>query len=230
MYDKIFKRVLDIIISLTALLILLPLFIPIVFILKFTGEGEVLYFQKRVGKNLIEFEIIKFATMLKNSPNLGDGIYTADEDFRILKFGKFLRKTKINELPQIFNILFGNMSIVGPRPLIKETFKFYKETERKKISSIKPGLTGISSIFFSQEDKILKNSKNKETFYKEKIAPLKKNLELYYINNQSFYLDFKIIVCTALKISRMSNKKIMNFFPGIKTEILKIEQLEKLIF
>ena len=88
--------------------------------------------KKELEKNLIEFEIIKFATMLKNSPNLGDGIYTADEDFRILKFGKFLRKTKINELPQIFNILFGNMSIVGPRPLIKETFKFYKETRERK--------------------------------------------------------------------------------------------------
>lgn len=223
MYDKIFKRLFDFLISLIILIILLPLFIPVILILKLTGEGEVLYFQKRVGKNLVEFDIIKFATMLKNSPYIGDGIYTAQDDYRILKFGKFLRKTKINELPQILNILLGNMSIVGPRPLIKETFEFYEESKKKKISSIRPGLTGISSIFFSQEDKILKNSKNKEFYYKEKIAPIKQYLELYYIDNQSFFMDIKIIIFTALKIFGLPNKVIINFFPNIEARLLELE-------
>ena len=217
MYDKIFKRVLDIIISLTALLILLPLFIPIVFILKFTGEGEVLYFQKRVGKNLIEFEIIKFATMLKNSPNLGDGIYTADEDFRILKFGKFLRKTKINELPQIFNILKGDISIVGPRPLVDKTFNAYSEKIKSKIYNIKPGLTGIGSIVFRDEESLISSVKGEDPhqFYKRVIAPYKGELEMWYQKNMSLILDFKLIFLTAWLIIFSESKLYEKWFKNL---------------
>ena len=115
------KRIFDVIFSSAVILFLAPIFIPVIIILLLTGEGEVFYMQERIGKNKKAFHIYKFVTMIKNSPNIGNGIYTAEGDPRILPFGKFLRKTKINEMPQIFNIFLGSMSFVGPRPLIAET-------------------------------------------------------------------------------------------------------------
>ena len=122
---------LDILISSIALIVLMPIFIPIILILKFTGEGEIFYFQERVGLNNKTIKIYKFATMLKNSEQIGSGIYTAKNDPRILPFGNFLRKTKINELPQIINILVGEISLVGPRPLIRRTFELYELSHQK---------------------------------------------------------------------------------------------------
>jgi lipopolysaccharide/colanic/teichoic acid biosynthesis glycosyltransferase len=198
---KLIKRIFDIIFSLLAIFVLSPLLIPIIIILKLTGEGEVFYYQKRIGLKNKEFHIIKFATMLKNSPNIGDGIYTAKGDARILPFGHFLRKSKINELPQIFNILIGNMSFVGPRPLILETFYFYSKEVKSALSVLKPGLSGVGSIIFRDEENILSNIKNisKEDFYKNKISPYKGNLEVWYYKNQTFYYDF-IIICLTLWI------------------------------
>ena len=125
---KFFKRSLDIVVSFVALVILLPFFIPIIIILKFTAEGEVFYFQERIGINNSKFQIFKFATMLKNSLNMGSGSITLQNDYRVTFIGKFLRKTKINELPQIINILKGDMSLVGPRPLVAKTFSSLKRT------------------------------------------------------------------------------------------------------
>lgn len=223
MYNSYFKRVFDFFLSLIAFTLLIPIFLILIPILKFTGEGEIFFFQERIGLNLEIFKIIKFATMLKDSPNLGNKIYTSENDERILPIGKFLRKTKINETLQLINILYGNMSIVGPRPLIDETFNFYSEEEKSKISSIKPGLTGISSIFFSNEDKLLKNSLDKKDYYRKKIVPIKAYLELYYVKKLSLYLDLKIILCTFLKIIGTSNKKLLYFFPEIKAELINFE-------
>ena len=194
-----FKRFFDIIFSLLAIVVLSPLLIPIIIILKFSGEGEIFYYQKRIGLKNKEFNIIKFATMLKNSPNIGDGIYTAKGDSRILPFGHFLRKSKVNELPQLFNILFGNMSIIGPRPLITETFEFYSKDVKHALSFLKPGLSGVGSIVFRDEENILSNVKNisKEGFYKNNISPYKGNLEVWYSKNQTFYNDFLIIFLTV---------------------------------
>ena len=125
MYKFFFKRFLDIILSLIAIFLLSPFLIVISIVLALSGEHYVFYFQKRVGFNNKEFYVIKFATMLKDSPNLGSGLYTGKNDSRILPFGHFLRKTKINEIPQLFNVLIGNMSIIGPRPLTKKTYDFY---------------------------------------------------------------------------------------------------------
>ena len=119
------KRTLDIVLSILAIVILIPVFIPIIIILKFTAEGEVFYFQERIGINNSRFQIWKFATMLKNSMNIGSGSITLQNDFRVTKIGKFLRKTKINELPQLFNILKGDISIVGPRPLVENDYDAY---------------------------------------------------------------------------------------------------------
>ena len=196
---RFFKRLLDIIISFLALVILLPIFIPISIILRLTGEGEILYLQERVGINNKNFKIFKFATMLKDSENLGTGIYTAKNDSRILPIGNFLRKTKINELPQIINILFGHISLVGPRPLIRRTFELYKKEDQLVISSIKPGLTGIGSIIFRNEEELLAEATNSnlEDFYEKNITPYKAELEKWYEKNRSFKNDLSIIMLTA---------------------------------
>ena len=200
MYNSI-KRIFDILVSFVSILILIPLFIPIMLILKLTGEGEIFYFQERVGLNNKTIKIFKFATMLKNSEQMGSGIYTAKNDPRILPFGNFLRKTKINELPQIINILNGDISLVGPRPLIRKTFELYNDEEQKIIFSMKPGLTGIGSIVFRNEEEILNNTNmDLEEFYEKYITPYKAQLELWYKKNQSFLCDLQIIFLTSWAI------------------------------
>ena len=199
-YDMYFliKRGFDILFSSIVILVLLPLFVPIMIILKFTGEGEIFYFQKRIGLNNKVFKVFKFATMLKNSENMGDGIYTSQGDKRILPFGHFLRKSKINELPQIFNIFLGSMSFVGPRPLIDETFNLYDTEIKSKLFCLKPGLTGIGSVIFRNEEEILKKSEIPiELFYSKFISPYKGNLEVWYSKKISFTVDFLIIILTA---------------------------------
>ena len=193
------KRLLDITISFTTLIILLPLFIPIIIALKLTAEGEVFYFQERIGLNKSRFQIWKFATMLKNSVNMGTGSITLQNDFRVTPVGKFLRKTKINELPQIINILKGDISLVGPRPLVTKTFSAYSEEIQSKIYNVKPGLTGIGSIVFRDEESLISAVKDEDPheFYKRVIAPYKGELEMWYQDSKSFFLDLQLIFMTA---------------------------------
>lgn len=195
----LFKRLLDIIVSLITLIILIPVFIPIIILLRFTSEGEVFYFQERIGINNSIFQIWKFATMLKNSMNIGTGSITLKNDSRVTPFGKFLRKTKINELPQVINILKGDITLVGPRPLVAKTFNAYTEDIQKKIYNVKPGLTGIGSIVFRDEETLISNSKdqNPHDFYKRVIAPFKGELEMWYQENCSFLIDLQLIFLTA---------------------------------
>ena len=196
---KFFKRSLDIVVSFVALVILLPFFIPIIIILKFTAEGEVFYFQERIGINNSKFQIFKFATMLKNSLNMGSGSITLQNDYRVTFIGKFLRKTKINELPQIINILKGDMSLVGPRPLVYKTFSAYNDDVQSNIYKVKPGITGIGSILFRDEEAIISAVSNEDPFefYKRIIAPYKGEVEMWYQKNCSFYLDIQLILMTA---------------------------------
>jgi lipopolysaccharide/colanic/teichoic acid biosynthesis glycosyltransferase len=210
------KRILDILLASITLFILMPIFIPIMLILKFTGEGEIFYFQNRVGLNNKTIKIYKFATMLKNSEQIGSGIYTAKNDPRILPFGNFLRKTKINELPQIINILFGDISLVGPRPLIRRTFDLYQSNHQTIIYSMKPGLTGIGSIIFRNEEEILNNTDmNLEDYYKTYITPYKASLEIWYKQNQSLFCDLKIVFCTAWVIIFSDSKLPWILFKGL---------------
>ena len=220
---RFFKRFLDIIISFLALVILLPIFIPISIILKLTGEGEILYLQERVGINNKNFKIFKFATMLKDSENLGTGIYTAKNDSRILPIGNFLRKTKINELPQIINILFGHISLVGPRPLIRKTFELYKKEDQLVISSIKPGLTGIGSIIFRNEEELLLEAtvSNLEDFYEKNITPYKAELEKWYEKNRSFTNDILIIILTAWIIFFKKSNLTFSIFKNLPKNSLQ---------
>ena len=196
-------RIIDVLLSLLALLVLLPLFIPIVIILLLTGEHKVFYLQTRVGYKNKDFKIIKFATMLSNSANMGSGSLTLKNDPRVLPFGTFLRKTKINELPQILNIIIGDLSIVGPRPQMQVDFEKYSDEVQKKIYNVRPGLTGIGSIIFRDEESLISlaaENENPHDFYKRVIAPYKGELEIWYHSHRSVFLDSQLIFMTAWAI------------------------------
>ena len=212
-----FKRLLDIVVSLLVLIILTPVLLPVVVILRFSAEGYVFYLQDRIGRNRINFKIIKFATMLKDSPNLASGSITLSGDWRVTKPGKFLRKTKINELPQIINILKGDISLVGPRPLVTKTFTAYNEEVQSKIYNVKPGLTGIGSIIFRDEESIISavTDKDPHEFYKRIIAPYKGELEMWYQSNNSFFLDLQLIFMTAWVIVVPTSKLYEKWFKDL---------------
>jgi lipopolysaccharide/colanic/teichoic acid biosynthesis glycosyltransferase len=214
---KIFKRLLDIFLSFTGLIILLPAFIPIIIILKLSAEGEVFYFQERYGIYNSRFQIWKFATMLKNSMEMGTGSITLQNDFRVTRIGKFLRITKINELPQFINILKGDLSIVGPRPLVKSDYDAYPSTVRDNIYNVKPGLTGIGSIIFRDEESIISAVKDEDPheFYKRIIAPYKGELEMWYQSNNSFFLDLQLIFMTAWVIFVPTSKLYEKWFKDL---------------
>ena len=210
------KRVIDLVIVITALIILSPILIIVSLILKFTGEGEVFYLQKRLGYLNSEFKIIKFATMLKNSPNIGTGSITVRDDPRVLPIGRFLRKSKINELPQIINVIKGEMTVVGPRPQMKADFEKFPPELRDDIFKSKPGITGIGSIFFRDEEKWISNfSGDKHQFYMEKIAPYKTKLELWYLKNKSTLVDLKIIFITFWIIISPNSKMLDKVFSDL---------------
>ena len=202
------KRFIDIILSTTAILILSPLLIPIIVILKLTGEGYIFYKQERIGQNGTPFNLLKFATMFKDSPNMEGGNITAKSDPRILPFGKFLRKYKINELPQIINVFFGDMSVVGHRPTVREHYDFYSQDVKNVISKYKPGLSGIASIVFRNEEQYFVNKATTENkkFYEEIIAPYKGELELWYCENQSIFVDILLIIVTISAVFVQSSK------------------------
>lgn len=164
-------------------------------ILKFTGEGEVFYSQMRIGRDQKEFALLKFATMQKNSPSIGTGTITLKGDPRILPVGRFLRKYKINELPQLFNVLTGKMSLIGPRPQAKRNFDFFPEEAKPVIASVRPGLSGIGSIIFSDEENIL-DQENSEDFYANQIMPYKAKLELFYVGQPGPKMYLQLIFST----------------------------------
>jgi lipopolysaccharide/colanic/teichoic acid biosynthesis glycosyltransferase len=205
------KRALDLVIAISALVILLPFLPALMLLLRLTGEGEVFFRQRRIGYRNRPFELWKFVTMLKDSPN--SGVITASDDPRILPIGKWLRTTKINELPQLLNVIWGDMSIVGPRPLAEETFEPYPDDVKKIVYESKPGLTGIGSLVFRSEENILALSeKNPEACYREDIAPIKGALEVWYQQHKSFLVDLKIILLTAITIIWPENRLYQRWF------------------
>ena len=212
------QRLFDIFLSFVALLILSPLLIVISLILKLSGEHEIFYRQARIGKNGKLFHVLKFATMLKNSPNIGAGEITLKNDPRVLPFGKFLRKSKINEFPQLWNILVGEMSIVGPRPMVPNTFAKYPTNNKEIIMNVKPGLTGIGSIIFRDEESYLKNKENPSDFYDKKIIPFKSDLEAWYVKNNSIKTYFLIIIITAWIIIFPKSRITDIVFKGLPTK------------
>ncbi|MEI7735079.1 MAG: sugar transferase [Ferruginibacter sp.] len=211
---KITKRIIDILIAGIALILLSPILIPSIIILLFTGEKEVFYFQKRVGYKNRLFNIWKFATMLKNSPNIGTGEITLRNDPRVTSFGKLLRITKVNELPQIINVFKGDMSIVGPRPLMEVSVQLYPEEIRTKIYNCKPGMTGIGSLIFRDEEKLISDAADPKAMYAT-IYPFKGALEMWYQQHASLYTDFMIIFLTAWSILVPQNQLVYKVFKDL---------------
>ncbi len=194
MYKTFGKRIFDFIASLIGLIFLLPLFIIIAIIIKLTSPGPVFFVQKRMGKDFKEFNLYKFRSMVVDADKKGL-LITSGDDKRITKIGKILRKTKLDELPQLINVLKGDMSLVGPRPEVKKYVEIKKD-DYKNILKIRPGITDLAAINFKNEEEILKQYPDKEKAYIEIILPEKIKLYYEYMNNITFINDIKLILKT----------------------------------
>jgi lipopolysaccharide/colanic/teichoic acid biosynthesis glycosyltransferase len=192
------KRIFDIVFSLFVLILLLPFFVVILLLIKFTSSGPVFYRQVRVGSNLTDFRIYKFRTMFTGSDK-GSLVTVGDRDSRITPVGYWLRKYKLDELPQFINVLVGDMSIVGPRPEVRKYVNLYNH-DQLKVLSVRPGITDYASIRYSNESALLAAASDPEKEYISNIMPAKLRLNLEYVNNRTFAGDLKIIALTAGKI------------------------------
>lgn len=192
------KRLFDILFSLIGILILFPFFILFGILIIIDSGFPVFYKQKRVGRYGIDFSLFKFRSMKKDSDKKGL-LTIGEKDSRITNVGCFLRKYKIDELPQLFNVLTGDMSLVGPRPEVRKYVELY-DVEQKQTLTVKPGITDFASIEYANENAILSMSKNPEQLYIRKVMPAKLKLNLKYIEEQSFFTDLKIILKTIVRI------------------------------
>lgn len=198
MFYRFFKRVFDIAAAAVGLLVWSPVLIIIALLIKKEDGGPVFYRGLRVGKDGKEFRMFKFRTMVVNADKIG-GSSTSDDDSRITKTGKWLRKYKLDELPQLINVVKGDMSIVGPRPEVPYYVKMFNAEERK-ILSVKPGITDWATLWNNDEGALLAGSPDPEKEYVEKIRPQKLRLQLKYVNERSFFTDLKIIALTLKAI------------------------------
>lgn len=217
---KYSKRFIDITIAALVLIVCLPLLLPIVLLLKITGEGHIFYFQKRVGYKNTYFSIWKFATMLKDSPNMKSGTITLKNDTRVTPVGRFLRKTKLNEVPQIINVLKGDMSLVGPRPVDEKAFNMYAQDIKDTIYNVMPGITGVGSIVFRDEESIISSAQTApHVFMEDVIAPHKGELELWYQQHASIRTDILLILLTAWVIFFPKSKLHYKIFKTLPRRI-----------
>ena len=218
-------RFFDIFFATLSIIIFSPIFLIISLVLKFSGEGEIFYKQARVGKGKKQFYIYKFATMVKNSHLIGSGELTEYNDTRVLPVGKYLRKTKLNELPQLFNVLLGDMSLVGPRPQTQRYFNLFSQKSNELIPQVRPGMTGIGSLLFRDEEEIFRKSTNPIYLDDMVITPYKGELEQWYITNQSFYLNLKIIYLTFFYVLFPKHIQPEKYFDGLPKMPLKLSIL-----
>ncbi|MDD3729294.1 MAG: sugar transferase [Candidatus Pacebacteria bacterium] len=193
------KRIFDIIFSLFGIVITFPIWILAVFLIKKDSSGPIFYIAKRIGKGGVPFRMYKFRTMVNNADKIG-GPSTPGDDIRLTKTGKFLKRFQIDELPQLINILKGDMSFVGPRPEVKMYVDMMTEEEKNVILSVKPGITDYASLWNFSEWKVLSGSMDPERDYLEKIRPKKIRLQIKYVKERNFWIDIKIILKTILKI------------------------------
>jgi len=191
------QRIFDVVFSFMALLLLSPILLAVALMLRLSGEGEIFFLQERIGQYRKPFQLIKFATMLKNSPNMGTGTVTMKNDPRVLPFGSLLRKSKINELPQLLNIFLGDMSIIGPRPQALRCFNVFPKKEQNIIIQVKPGLSGIGPVVFRGEEEILEGYEGTLDFYDNVIAPYKGQVESWYVDHQTLTIYFCLILMTV---------------------------------
>lgn len=215
----ILKRSIDIILSTVGLLFISPLFLCIMILLKVTGEKEIFYLQERMGLNNKPFYIYKFATMLKDSPNMGNKTLTVRNDPRITKVGRILRITKINELPQILNVIKGDMALVGPRPLLVKSFQNYTPEVQAVIYKNRPGITGLGSLVFRDEERLVtaykKLGKDPVQYYRTYIYPYKGALEQWYYHNASLLVDFKILFLTFWSLVNSNSEMVYKTFNNL---------------
>ncbi|MGN0885546.1 MAG: sugar transferase [Candidatus Spyradenecus sp.] len=224
---RFFKRAIDITLSGLAILCLAPLLMPIMLILLCTGEHYIFYRQERIGLHNRKFKMLKFATMLLNSPNMAGGLHTTHGDPRVLPFGRFLRKTKLNELPQLINIFRGDMSIVGPRPLVDKTFAPYPDEVKQSIYSVRPGLTGIGSVVFRDEETILtKADLPLDVCYATLIAPYKGALEMWYLRHCTLLTDLKLIFVTAWVVLFPRSELVTKWFEDLPEKPTELSTLQ----
>jgi lipopolysaccharide/colanic/teichoic acid biosynthesis glycosyltransferase len=209
------QRILDILLSGIALVLLSPLLIPVALILRFSGEGEVFFKQNRVGRGGVPFGLYKFATMLKDSPNLGTGTVTVKGDPRVLPVGRFLRKTKINELPQLLNILLGDMSLIGPRPQTRRCFDAFPARSQEEIVKVRPGLSGIGSIVFRNEEDMMDAANDPDRFYDHVIMPYKGLLEEWYVAHRGVGTYIKLVLLTAWVVVTSRGTVVWRMFPRL---------------
>lgn len=217
-------RFFDILFSGIAIIILLPFMIPIMIGLKLTGEHDIFYKQERIGKGGKPFGVLKFATMLRNSPNMVGGVLTQKNDPRILPMGKFLRKTKINELPQLVNIFIGQMSVIGPRPQAKRHYDLYSAEVKSAIDTVAPGLSGLGSVAFRDEEDMLNAVTDRDNFHDTIIAPYKGALEVWFVQHRSVAVYFKLIWLTVLAVLKPSSKIWRKAFKDLPPVPAELEQ------
>ena len=209
------QRLFDVFFSGVALIALLPLFLPLMLLLRLTGEGEIFFLQSRVGRGGKHFKLYKFATMLKDSPNMGTGTVTVKNDPRVLPMGGFLRKTKINELPQLINIFKGDMSVIGPRPQTQRCFDAFPESAQNDISKVRPGLSGIGSVVFRSEEDMMHANADPDRLYDDVIMPYKGKLESWYVRNNSVWNYLLLISLTILVILTRSTRLIFQCYTSL---------------
>lgn len=222
----IIKRFFDIVFSGLGLVLLLPIFAPIMILLKITAEGEIFYKQQRVGYKNKTFGILKFATMLKESANMGSGLVTVRNDPRITPLGSFLRISKINELPQIINVFVGDMSLVGPRPLPESSVAKYSPDVKEKLYQNRPGITGIGSLLFRDEEKLVTAYKNQGNdpldYYRGHIYPYKGALELWYYKHISLSTDIAILFLTFWSVVKSDSQLVYNIFKSLPKKPIEL--------
>ncbi|MBC8235933.1 sugar transferase [bacterium] len=202
-YNKIYslaKRAFDISCALIGLIILLPIFLICIILAKFQSPGPVFYRAQRIGRSGRIFLMYKFRTMVINAESTGTSL-TTYKDPRITKIGDFLRRTKLDELPQLLNVLRGDMSIIGPRPEAPVYVKYYTE-EQRRVLSVRPGITGSAQLENRNEELKLKGQSDPEEYYINQLLPEKLKIDLNYIENRSFILDLKVIFKTIWTIMR----------------------------
>lgn len=209
------QRGLDVLLAGVALVVLSPVLVVIMFVLRLTGEGEVFYRQQRVGRQGRHFGLLKFATMLRDSPNIGAGEITVRGDPRVLPVGTFLRKSKINELPQLWNIVVGDLSIVGPRPMVPSTFADYPLDAQAELTTVRPGLSGVGSLVFRDEERWLDGHEDPRRFYRTAIIPYKASLEQWYVRNRSLWMYLQVIALTCIALVRPSSDLPWRLWPTL---------------
>jgi lipopolysaccharide/colanic/teichoic acid biosynthesis glycosyltransferase len=200
LYQKYIKRLMDFSLSLVGLIFLFPVFVVIALLIKLEDGGSVFFRQERVGQNWKPFKIYKFRTMVENAERMGV-LVTKGNDPRVTKIGKFLRRYKLDELPQLINVLKGDMSLVGPRPEVYKYAKEYKE-DYDEILKVKPGITDYAALEYIDEEKILESSDDTERAYLEKVLPEKIKYYKKYLRDISFFTDLKLIIRTIIRIIR----------------------------